>query len=662
MNISDQRIRIPHLLLIALMTAVGCQTTPETSGETTSTASEQEAKPEQNPVPDRPNVLWITVEDMDPDLGSYGDPYAHTPTLDKLAEKGVRYTNAYATAPICSPARSSLITGVWPNSLGTTHLRNKSVQIPEQIQEFPKRLRANGYYCTNNAKQDYNYDWPNNIWNETSTSAHWRNREDPEQPFFSVFNFTITHQSQLRSSSMSPSTRSRIRDLSEQARHDPADAPVPPYYPDTKKIRTDIATHYDTISAMDRQVNFILRQLKDNGLFDDTIIFFYSDHGRGMPRHKRWLYDSGMQVPLIVYFPEKYQHLAPAAPGEPVDRLVSFVDFPPTILSLLNVEIPDYMQGKPFLGEQQEEPRRYIHGSRDRVGEVLETSRSVRGQRYLYIRNYLPHRPSMPYNQYSEQTPTRKVLRQFAETGKLIGPARRFMLPHKPPEELYDTKADPYQVYNLADHPKYQQVLKRFRTEYRRWSKRVRDAALVPEPEMLRRARAKDMTVYEWRRSDDRFPLEKVLSAAEMVGRSPAPERVRDALQAEEPAVRYWAATACLPMGEAAQPLVDDLRKRFDDSSPVVRVAAAEAVAHLGHEDDALSVLTDALHHDQEWTQLYAANALRYLKERARPVLPDMRKVVNNVGGKEYLNHSLVDTISWLENGKPNLFGFSKPE
>ncbi len=653
------------LILLCFLFAGGCRTAQEPPEKTQAPARQnpkENPEPEQNQTPERPNIVWITVEDMDPNLGSYGDTYANTPNLDRLAEKGVRYTNAYATAPVCSPARSSLINGVWPNSLGTAQMRNRSVQVPQSIREFPKLLRVQGYYCTNNAKQDYNYDWPNNIWNETSSSAHWRNRENPDRPFFSVFNFTITHQSQLRrtqKSGMTPATRSRIRDLPDKMRHNPSNAPVPPYYPDTEMIRKDIATHYDTISAMDRQVGMILQQLKEDGRADDTMIFFYSDHGRGLPRHKRWLYDSGMRVPLIVYFPEKYRHLAPAEPGGRVDRLVSFLDFPPTVLSLLDVPIPDYMQGKPFLGKQKENPREYIHGTRDRVGDVIEVSRSVRGKRYLYIRNYLPHRPSMQYNQYSERTPTRKVLRRFAENGKLIGPARRFMRPHKPPEELYDTKADPHQVYNLAEDPEYQRILKRFRNEYRRWSRQVRDAALVPEPEMLRRARSRNMTIYEWRKSDDRFPHRKVLSAAELVGRSPAPNRVRTALQSDEPAVRFWAATACLPMGENAKPLTGDLLELLDDPSPVVRIAAAEAVARLGHEQKALEVLTDALRHKQGMTQLYAANALRYLKHQAKQALPDMREVAENTAGKGYLIKSLVETISWLENGKPNLFGFS---
>ncbi|MCH5374871.1 MAG: sulfatase, partial [Planctomycetes bacterium] len=259
---------------------------------------------------DRPNVLWITTEDLSPVLGCCGDEYAVTPNLDRFAQQGVRYTHAFAMASVCTPARSCLITGVYSSSLGTQHLRGEQ-PLASSVHCYPEFLRQAGYYCTNNVKEDYNFTTPKAAWDESSNKAHWRNRR-PGQPFFAIFNLMTTHQSRIRfSESDFAELTSRIE---PGQRHDPALAPLPPYYPDTPVVRRDVARLYDLVTAMDLQVQDLLDQLQEDGLADDTIVFFYSDHGTGMPRHKRWLYDSGTRVPLIIRFPKKYQHLAPGGP------------------------------------------------------------------------------------------------------------------------------------------------------------------------------------------------------------------------------------------------------------------------------------------------------------------------------------------------------------
>ncbi len=301
----------------------------------------------------RPNILWITCEDMNPNLGFLGDEYARTPNLDKLAQESVYFERAFATAPVCSPARSCLITGVYATSLGTQNLRSK-FPIPSFMEGFPSYLRKEGYFCTNNVKTDYNTaNEPAIIkasWDQCSASAHWRNRK-PGQPFFAVFNDMTTHQSRTMVWPYERFKKEVQAELSAEERHDPAEAPVPPYYPDTPIVRRTIARYYDCITVMDKHVGKLLSQLKEDGLFEDTIIFFFSDHGAGLPRHKRALYDTGLHVPLLVRFPEKWRHLAPAGPGERVGRLVSFVDFPPTVLKLAGIKVPSYMQGIPFKKE-----------------------------------------------------------------------------------------------------------------------------------------------------------------------------------------------------------------------------------------------------------------------------------------------------------------------
>ena len=325
--------------------------------------------PAAEPQPDersasRPNIVRITAEDISPDLGCYGDAYAVTPNIDRMAREGVRYTQAFATAPVCSPARSCLITGLYATTLGTQHLRSL-FPIPEAFHGYPAYLRAAGYYCTNNEKTDYNTASEPAIiaasWDESSGRAHWRKRR-PAQPFFSVFNLMVSHQSRASVWPQQQFEQMISKVLTPAERHDPDRAPVPPYYPDTPKVRRTLARYYDCVTAMDKEVGRILDELAADGLAEDTIVFFYGDNGRGLPRGKRTLYDTGLHEPLIIRFPKKFQHLAPAAPGQTLDRLVSFVDFPPAVLSLAGLQPPAYMQGTAFLGPHAGPPRQYVYG------------------------------------------------------------------------------------------------------------------------------------------------------------------------------------------------------------------------------------------------------------------------------------------------------------
>ncbi|MHC4253698.1 MAG: sulfatase family protein, partial [Planctomycetota bacterium] len=296
--------------------------------------------------PERPNILWITCEDISADLGCYGDSYARTPNLDRLATEAVLYTNMYATAPVCSPARSCIITGVHACSLGTQHLRS-NIAKPVTFRCFTEYLREAGYYCTNNSKEDYQFRTPKAAWDESSRKAHWRKRP-AGKPFFSVINLTMTHQSQTRYTVKKLQTVNAR--LPEALRHDPAEAPLPPYYPDTKVIRENVAAYHTQITLMDRAVGRILGELHRDGLSENTIVFFFSDHGGGIPRGKRWLHHNGIRVPFMVRCPGKYRQLVPGEPGTRSDRLVSFVDLAPTMLSLTGLPLPGHLQGRAFLG------------------------------------------------------------------------------------------------------------------------------------------------------------------------------------------------------------------------------------------------------------------------------------------------------------------------
>lgn len=433
----------------------------------------------------RPNVLWISCEDISPDLGCYGDSYAVTPTIDRLAAEGVRFDQVFSHAGVCAPTRSGIITGMYPTSIGTHHMRCQGVPPPE-VRCFTEYLRAAGYYCTNNVKTDYQFAPPATAWDENSRTAHWRGRQ-AEQPFFAVINLTTTHESRIRMPKSN--ARKLVAQLTEQERHDPKQAVLPPYYPDTPLVRRDWANYADNITAMDAQVAGILRDLEQDGLADETIVWFWGDHGRGLPRGKRWIYDSGLQVPLIIRVPPKWRGRTmpddPNAvqPGTVNDELIAFIDFAPTMLSMAGVAVPDYIQGQAFLGPERDEPRRYIHAHRDRMDERYDLIRAVRDKQFKYIRNFMPHLTYAQNIGYMEEMPTMQEMRRLHAANQLVGPQKLYFRPTKPIEELYDTEADPHEINNLADDPAHYNTLQRLRGELTEWMQSVGDIGMIPEPE-----------------------------------------------------------------------------------------------------------------------------------------------------------------------------------
>lgn len=424
----------------------------------------------------RPNILWVSIEDLSPRLGCYGDKLAKSPNIDGLAREGMRFTQAFTPAGVCAPCRSSIITGMYQNSIGTQHMRTShrapglptpyEAVPPPYVKTFTEYLRAAGYYCTNNHKTDYQFGVPFTAWDESSGRAHWRNRPDKNQPFFAVFNFTDTHESD---------------NWKEPEQTNPADVEVPPYYPDTMPVRKDLAREYDNIAIVDRQIGDILSQLKEDGLERETIVFFWSDHGDGLPRAKRWLYDSGLHVPLIIRWPGKIKR------GSVNENLVSFVDLGPTVLSMAGVPVPVHMQGQAFLGDQAKEPRQYIYGARDRFDESYDMVRAVRDKRYKYIRNYYPNQPYVLHIPYRNRMRTMQELIRLDAEGKLTGPQKLWMSDTRPPEELYDTVNDPWEINNLATNPKYKSILERKRSELDRWMSEIDDMGKIPEEQMVER-------------------------------------------------------------------------------------------------------------------------------------------------------------------------------
>lgn len=565
----------------------------------------------------RPNILWITSEDHGPHLGCYGDPLATTPHVDALAARGLRYTRAWSNAPVCAPARTTLISGMFATSTGSEHMRSM-VPAPAEALFFPQLLRQAGYFCTNNAKEDYNLLPHGQVWDQSSASAHWRNRAEG-QPFFAVFNCTKSHESQIR-----------VRP--HQAVHDPARVRVPPYHPDTPEVRRDWAQYYDVVTRADADAGERLRELAEAGLADSTIVFYFADHGSGMPRHKRSPTNSGLQVPLIVLVPEALSALRPAdyTAGGVSDRLVSFVDFGPTVLSLAGVRLSAWMQGKAFLGPFASEPNAFLHGYRGRMDERTDLVRSVTDGRYVYVRNFMPHRPAGQHLSYMFQTPTTQVWYDRFVRGELNPVQAAYWLP-KPSEELYDLNQDPDEVLNLAPSSEHRAVLGRLRQAVEEQILRVRDVGLLPEGEMHRRAKGK--SPYDMAREEGVYPLERILAAALVASsREPCEAReLRNWLTDPDPAVRYWGAMGALVQGPArAAELREELTAALHDETSCVAIAAAEVMARCGtpaEQAEALAVLGQRPRMSSDvFTSIAALQVLSSLGAEGEPVLEALRR------------------------------------
>lgn len=593
---------------------------------------------------ERPNILWITCEDTNPHLGSYGDEFAVTPRLDAFAHESVRYTQAFAYTGACSPSRSCLITGVYPLRLGTHPMRSNAT-LPKEVRGFPEYLRAAGYYTSNNSKEDYNFTVPAAMWHESSPRAHWRKRT-PGQPFFSVFNLMVTHQSQIFVDERR--YRENTKRLTPKQRRDPSQVPIPPIHPDSPEFRRDWARHYENVTAMDYQVGDILAELEADGLADNTIVFFFSDHGTGMPGIKMWAWGASLNVPLLVRFPSGWQRMAPAAPGEVVDRLVSFVDFAPTVLGLAGVTPPEHFQGSAFLGSAVGLSRAHIFAGKDRQSELTDSIRSVRDSRFQYLRNFRPHQSYGQYMSYNWQAESMRAWERLHDEGKLSGAPARFFAPGKAVEELYEVERDPWQVHNLAADPAYAGELVRMRGVLRSEMMGSHDLGLLNEYEM--NARSKESSPYEIAADPRLNPLETLMAAADLasardVRQLPA---LRMILRHEDSAVRWWGAVGFLALREEAAPAKEALLTALSDVSPEVRIAAAESLCLIGASPEALPVLRDALGADNVFVRLSALNAALRLGHLARPLLPAIAQAKIDAPGEKDVADYVARMVDYL--------------
>lgn len=584
---------------------------------------------------DRPNILWITAEDLSPALGCYGDPDAKTPHLDALAKESVRFTSVFASAPVCSPVRSTLITGIWASSLGTSQMRS-AFPIPEDVHGFPSYLRKAGYFTTNQVKTDYNTSDEARLiqesWDEINPVALWSSeKRKGEQPFFSVVNSMTTHQSRLMVWPYEVFQREVQSKLPLELIHDPATVTVPPYYPDTPVIRRELARFHDCVSALDQEVGALLKKLDDDGLAENTIVFFYGDHGSGIPRHKRLLLDSGMQVPLLLRFPAKYRSLAPANPGETDDRLITFVDLIPSLLSLAGGESPDHLSGRAFLGKDVGQENEYIYGFRDRIDEAFDLSRSVRSHRYLYIRNYLPDLSWAQPTVYSDLGAIQQEIAEYAtKHAGALTPEQRAYVGAREPEELYDLAADPQNRNNLMlldRTPEQESALEAHRAAFLSQRSALQDVGVLPESVMAQWIEEEQRPIRDimLQKTNHRPDLDAIWAAADLVGTKDK-AKMRECLQDGDHAIRYWAVVALRHAFHDEPALLEDLVDVMDDIEPSVRIEAAAWLAQSSpsHRTDALEVLARELDSENWWTALRACRAIELLGAKAQSLTPVM--------------------------------------
>ena len=526
----------------------------------------------------RPNILWITSEDNAAHwLGCYGNKQAMTPRIDQLAAQSTLFEHAFSNAPVCAVARSTILTGCYAPTLGTQHMRSR-YPIPVTVRPYVRYLRDQGYFCTNRSKTDFNIEGNDKeIWDECSGKAHYKNREK-DQPFFAIFNITVSHESSLFPNRVQQNRNNKI--IPQRTRLDPADVIVPPHLPDLPEVRSDIAIYHDNLTALDKRIGKILDDLQNSGLADDTIVFYYSDHGGPTPRGKRYLQDTGVKVPLLVRVPDKYRSLTPFTNGSRTNEIVSFVDLAPTLLSLSGVLIPDHMQGRAFLGSQRETPPAddvaFLFGDRFDGKEGMR--RGIRNKRFKYIRRFTPHLPAAPYSQYSLGVPSWKAWQNEWRRGRMPREFASLWETPQPVEMLFDTQQDPWEITNLAQDPAHRQRLDVMRRHLKQRMVDSRDSGVIPES--LFEDLVRDGTMYGYVRQNQEQQakwVDDAWFATEDPGSDKMPTLSRG-LKSADPVKRFWALRGLTQMRESAAPAAAAIREATHDALPAIRVAATEAL------------------------------------------------------------------------------------
>ena len=569
---------------------------------------------------EKPNILWITIEDTSPQfIGCYGNQNARTPVIDQLAREGVRFTGAFSTGTVCSPSRSTIITGVPTFKMGTGNHRS-TYPIPGFIHGFPHYLQQQGYYTSNNSKTDYNIanekGFINDAWDESSDKAGWWDRK-PDQPFFAVFNYAASHQSRTMSMPYEWYVKNVWDHLPEQDRIAEDAFDMPPFYRDTPEMRKQFARVYNSIKLTDNRIGKLLERLEKEGLREHTIVFFYADHGEGIPRAKTNGIGLGYRVPFVVWFPEKYKHLSPwGAAGVVTDELISFEDLAPTLVRLAGGEVPEYMKGRILMGEDRSKPVDHLVLSADRADNGPDLVRSVTDGRFIYSRNFMPFMPEMRYIRYVDIAEITQHMRSDLSANSL-DPLQQSIFGPRPAEFLFDLEKDPWEINNLAEKSEYREVLSKMRRQLNARMLESRDAHFLPEYEIG--LISENRTLYEYRLDQNLYPFEEIYAAASLSGRrgKEIAKRQISLLKSKNNIIRYWAITRLLSQGDKTlKPYKKDLLAAMEDTYPPVSITASAIAYRQFNEDRSVELLKLFCSNDNADLALMAINHLLYLDEK----------------------------------------------
>lgn len=567
--------------------------------------------------PDKPNILWLTSEDNNVQwVGCYGNKYAETPNIDRLAVEGFRYTHCYANAPVCAPSRSTWITGVHALSMGTHPMRSR-YNIPHGIiRYYPDLLKEAGYYVSNGAKTDYNIGGREDLdcWDDADKSKgedldiNW-DALSHDKPFFKVVNFIASHESRAQGN------------VDNTICH-PDSIELRSYHPDVPDMRKTYAKYHDAVKRMDTKVGEVLHELEKRGLADNTIVVYCSDHGGVLPRSKRYLFSSGIHSPLVIRIPEKYKSLYPAKKtGTTVDRMVSFIDMPKTFLSLAEAEVPDYMQGTIFLGKAEEKEKEYHFAFRGRMDSRNENARAVYDKEFVYIRNYMPYVPWMQHLDYLWKMKGTQAWEEYVKTGQASPKQAKYFSAKEYTEEFYRLENDWDNTNNLIDDKEYSKRIEAMRGALRHWQLDIYDSALLPESEMVKRAKDNNTSIYEMVRNKELYNLPALLDAAD-VALEHNPEHIdqlRNMLSDKDGGIRYWAMVGAFLLNDEAAALM-----AINDKSHEVRAMAAWTLIRTGKQQAGFACLKSMLQ-DNSYATLKILNIIDWMGEDGEELMPTVR-------------------------------------
>lgn len=533
---------------------------------------------------EKPNILWLTFEDTSwYEFGCYGNSQVKTPNIDGLAAEGIQFMNAWSVAPQSSPARSSLITGCYATTYGMD-VHPRQYDTPKDI-FFPQFLRQNGYYCTNNSKTHYNTTVDNTIsWDECDNNASYNSLKRGEnQPFFAVFNTATSHMGRVRTFHLDGR-----RDYTQAGIY-PGKLQLPPHVPDLFEVRSDYAGHLEAVQDVDEWVEFFVKDLKDKGLYDNTIIFVFSDHGGCLPRGKGYLYETGLKIPLIIHIPDKWKHLSQIKSGTKENSLISFVDLGPTVLSLSGIKPSQHMQGEAKLGKyksQNEKSIQFAFAS-NQLHHFMPVRAATDGK-YKYIRSYIPYKQFALRNYYQWGMPSNKAWDKLMLENCNVNPAWQQPYRHHPAEMLFDLESDPFEINNLAANPEYKTLLSKFRSAVSGHIRQTKDLGFF-----LPSSR-ENVNLYDKVKTEN-YPLEKLYSIVELASSATEADIpvLKKALSNKDENVRYWAAVGFAQLGVAGNEnnAPEELLKLLEDNNAYVASEAAYAISYWNEEEKGIKRL-----------------------------------------------------------------------